>query len=233
VTGGTPAALAAKAATKTIPIVAMGMADPIRTGLAASLSRPGGNLTGMSMGFSEELCGKWLELLQETVPRLKTVAVISNSDNPSHPYLKRDLEADAPKRHLRLHSIDLRAPQALERAFAEARKRAQAIVLVADAVTLGHQAETVSLANAMRIPVLYNIRSFVYRGGLMSYDPDLETQYRRVADLVDRIAKGANPADLPIEQPSKYELMINLKAAKTLRLTIPESVLARTDRVLQ
>ncbi len=160
VTSATPGAVAARNATSTIPIVVTSMADPVRTGLAVSLARPGGNLTGMSMGYSEELGGKWLELLQDTVPRLRTVAVIANSDNPSHRYLTQDVKTAAPKRRLKLRLINVRHAEALPGAFKQARQRAQAVLLIADAVTLRHQQEITSLAAAAHLPVIYNVRSF-------------------------------------------------------------------------
>jgi len=233
VTGGTPGALAAKKAASSIPIIAATMADPVRTGLVASLSRPGGNLTGMSMGYSEGLGGKWLELLQEIVPRLATVAVLSNPDNPVHLYLLQDIQAAAPNRHLKVHAVEVREVRTLKPAFADARKSAQAMILIGDAVTLGHANEVVALANLNRLPVVYGIRSFVPRGGLMAYAPDVEAQYRRAAEMVDKVARGARPADLPIEQPNKYELLVNLKAAKALGLIIPKSVLVRADRIIE
>ena len=233
VTGGTPGALAAKKAASSIPIIAATMADPIRTGLVASLSRPGGNLTGMSMGYAEGLGGKWLELLEETVPQLATVAVLSNPDNPVHLYLVQDIESAASNRHLKVHAVEVWEARALKTAFADARKSAQAMILIADAVSLGHVDEVVALANLNRLPVVYGVRSFVPRGGLMAYAPDVETQYRRAAEMVDKVARGARPADLPIEQPNKYELLVNLKAAKALGLVIPRSVLVRADKTIE
>lgn len=144
----------ARNATSTIPIVVTSMADPVRTGLAVSLARPGGNLTGMSMGYSEELGGKWLELLQDTVLRLRTVAVVANSDNPVHRYLTQDVRTAAPKRRLKLRLINVRYAEALPGAFKQARRRAQAVLLIADAVTLRHQQEITSLAVSAHLPVI-------------------------------------------------------------------------------
>jgi len=233
VTGATPGAMAARNATSTIPIVATTMADPVRNGLVASVARPGGNLTGLSMGFSAELPGKWLELLQETVPRLKTVAVIANLANPAFRPLNRDVAALAAERHLQQELIDVPDAGTLESAFAQAHRHAQAVLLFGDAVTLAHQREITSLAARYRIPVMYNVRPFVDEGGLMAYAPDMVAQYRRAADYVDKILKGAKPADLPIEQPTKFELVINLKTAKALGITIPESILLRADEVIR
>jgi putative ABC transport system substrate-binding protein len=209
------------------------MADPIRTGLVSSLSRPGGNLTGMSMGYAEGLTGKWLELLQEIVPRLTAVAVLTNPDNPVHLYLLQDIQAAALRRQLKVHPVEVREAQGLATAFAIARKNAQGMILIADAVTLEHPNEVVSLANINKFPVVYNMRSFVLRGGLVAYASELEAQYRRAAELVDKIARGTRPADLPIEQPNKYELLVNLRTAKALGLVIPKSVLVRADKVIE
>ena len=172
VTSATPGAIAAKKATSTIPIVATSMADPVRTGLALSLARPGGNLTGMSMGYSEELGGKWLELLQDTIPRLRTVAVVANPDNPAHEYLTKDVKTAAPRRRLKLRFINVRKAEALPGAFKQAREGAQAMLVIGDAVTLRHQLQITSLAAEGRIPVMYNVRSFA--GGLMAYSPDVK-----------------------------------------------------------
>jgi len=233
VTGATPGAIAAKNATRTIPIVAVTMADPVRTGLAVSLARPGGNLTGTSMGYSEELGGKWLELLQETVPRLATVAVIANLDNPPLRYLTEDVRTAASKRRLKILPILVREAGALEPAFIQARQNAQGILLFGDAVTLANQGRVASLAAKTRLPVVYNVRTFVDQGGLMAYAPDIEIQYRRAADYVDKILRGASPADLPIEQPTRYVLVVNLNTAQALGLRIPQSILLQADEVIR
>ncbi len=233
VTGATPGGIAAKNATSTIPIVVVGMGDPVRSGVAASLARPGGNLTGLSMGYSEGIAGKWLELLQEMVPRLSTVAVIANMENPWERDRVKELDVIAPKRRLKVQIMEVREAEALDGAFEQTRRQAQAVLVLSSAVTLTHQRQITSLAAKHRIPVMYNVRSFVDQGGLMAYASDLKVQYRRAADYVDKILKGAKPGDLPIEQPTKYQLVVNLKAAKALGLTVPESVLIRADEVIR
>jgi len=232
VTLGSPGAMAAKNGTATIPIVAIGMADPVRIGLVQSLSRPGGNLTGTSLGYGRELTGKWLEMLQETVPRLASVAVIANPQNPVLRVLKTDLEAVAPQRSVRTHFLPVTESASLDDAFKQAQRKAQAVLLLGDAVTLGNKKKITSLAVANRLPVMYNVGVFVEDGGLMSYAPDLESQLQRAAEYVDRILRGTAPGDLPVEQPTKYELVLNLKAAKSIGVTFPESMLLRADRLI-
>ena len=233
VTYGTPGGIAAKKATSTVPIVAWALSDPIRTGLAASLARPGGNLTGLSMGFAEGLAGKFLEILHDAVPRLSTVAVIVNRNNPMPRDLASDLEALAPARNLKLHFIELAGPEAIDRAFERARQKAQAVVVIGEPITLEHQGRVVELAARHRLPAIYLEGSYVQAGGLMSYGPDYAAMWRRGAEYVDKILRGAKPADLPIEQPTRYLLTVNLKAAKALGLAIPESILVRADEVIR
>jgi putative ABC transport system substrate-binding protein len=233
VTYGTEAAVAAKNATSTIPIVVAAMGDPIRSGVAASLARPGGNLTGLSMGFAEGMAGKWLELLQEMVPRLSTVAVIANPDNPIARDLAKELEAIAPRRGLKLRLIEVREAGALDRAFEQAGRKAQAVLVLPDPMVAAHRGQVTALAAKYRLPTMYYLRDYVDAGGLMAYGPDLAVLYRRAADYVDKILKGAKPGDLPIEQPTKFELIVNLKTAKALGITIPESILLRADEVIR
>ena len=233
VTYGTPGAIAAKKATSTVPIVAWALSDPIRTGLTTSLARPGGNLTGLSMGYAEGVAGKFLEILHDAVPRLTTVAVIVNRNNPMPRDLARDLEALAPARNLKLHLIELAGPEAISPAFESARQKAQAVVVIGEPITLEHRGQVVELAARHRLPAIYLERSYVQAGGLMSYGPDYAAMWRRGAEYVDKILRGAKPADLPIEQPTRYVLSVNLKAAKALGLTIPESILIRADEVIR
>jgi putative ABC transport system substrate-binding protein len=233
VTYGTQAAVAAKNATNTIPIVGVAMGEPLRTGLAASLARPGGNLTGTSVGWAEGIAGKWLELLQETVPRLSTVAVIENPDGPLARDLAKELEAIAPTRSLKLRLIDVREPGALDRAFEQARRKAQAVLILPSTIISAHKEQVTALAAKHRLPVMYYLRDYVDAGGLMAYAPDLTVQSRRAADYVDKILRGAKPAELPIEQPTQWTLVVNLKTAKSLGLTIPESILLRADEVIR
>jgi putative ABC transport system substrate-binding protein len=233
VTYGTAGAVAAKAATSTVPIVGAIMGDPIGSGLAASLARPGGNLTGLSAGYVEGIAGKWLELLHETVPGLVTIAVFQNPENPWHRSNARELERLAPVRHLRVVVLDVRRLDALDRAFEQARKSAQGLVVMNEAFLVASKQRVVALAAKHGLPTLYTLRDFVDAGGLMAYAPDFAVLFRRAAEYVDRIAKGARPADLPIEQPTQLELVVNLRTAKSLGLTIPQPVLARADDVIR
>jgi putative tryptophan/tyrosine transport system substrate-binding protein len=233
VTYGTPAAIAAKKATSTVPIVVAVMGNPVGTGLVQGLARPGGNLTGLSLGWGEGIGGKLLELLQETVPRLTTVAVIGNPDNPVDRDLITELQGVAPARRLKLRIIEVRDPQALERAFEQTRRQAQAVVVIPDPVFLAHLQRITALAARHRLPAMYGQREFADAGGLMAYGPDRTVMFRRAADYVDKILRGAKPADLPIEQPTQYVFVVNLKTAKALGITIPESILLRADEVVR
>jgi len=233
VTFGTQTAIAAKKATNTIPIVGVAMGEPLRTELAPSLARPGGNLTGTSVGWGEGIGGKWLELLQETVPRLSTVAVIENPDTPIARELAKELVVVAPTRGLKLRLIDVREPAELDRAFEQAKRKAQAVLVLPWPPISAHRNQVAALAAKYRLPALYYLRDYVEVGGLMAYAPDLTVQFRRAADYVDKILKGAKPADLPIEQPTQWSLIVNLKTAKALGLTIPESILVRADEVMR
>jgi putative tryptophan/tyrosine transport system substrate-binding protein len=233
VTYTTPAGIAAKNATSTIPIVDALMGDPVGMGLAASLAHPGGNLTGLSMGWTEGIAGKWLELLQETVPRLSTVAVIADPNWPiSREQVKR-LEAVAPKRAIKIRIIAVRGPEDLERAFARAGRTAQAVLVLSDQYLDAQPQRVLALAARYRLPDMHVARDYVDAGGLMAYAPDMTAMFQRAADYVDRILRGAKPADLPIEEPTKFELVVNLKTAKVLGLTIPESILLRADEVIR
>ena len=230
---GTPAAIAAKNATSTIPIVDAVMGDPVGTGLAASLARPGGNLTGLSMGMTEGIAGKWLELLQETVPRLSTIAVIANPDHAMTREQAKRLEAIAPTRGMKVRIIEVRGPEALDRAFEQAGRTAQAVLVLADPNLLIQQRRIVALAATHRLPDIHSQREFVDAGGLMAYGPDLAVMFRRAADYVDKILRGAKPGDLPIEEPTTFELVVNLKTAKALGLKIPESILLRANELIR
>lgn len=233
VTYSTAGAIAAKNATNALPIVAAIMGDPVGTGLALSLARPGGNLTGLSAGYAEGMAGKWLELLHETVPRLSTVALIENPDNPWHRSNARELQSTAPTRHLKLLVIDVRSPEELDRAFDQARHGAQAVVVLSDPFILANKQRVISLAAKHRLPVIYNLRDFVDAGGLIAYAPDFTVMFRRAADYVDTILKGARPGDLPIEEPTHYVLVVNLNTAKVLGIMIPQSILLRADEVIR
>jgi putative ABC transport system substrate-binding protein len=231
VTYGTPAAIAAKNATSTIPILDAGMGDPVGSGLVASLARPSGNLTGLSLGWADT-AGKWIELLQEMVPRLSTVAVMVNPDNPVNRDFAKELQTIAPTRGLKLRLIKVRDQATLDQAFKQARREAQAVVVVGD-LTFGGRGQITALAAKHRLPAMYYLREFVDEGGLMAYGPDFTGLWRRAAEYVDKILKGAKPSDLPIEQPTKFQLVVNLKTAKTLGITILESILLRADEVIR
>jgi ABC-type uncharacterized transport system substrate-binding protein len=234
--GGTPAALAAKQATKTIPIVFVPLADPVTSGLVTSLARPGGNVTGLSV-LLPELVGKCLEQLTRAVPGVSRVAVLWQPDAYPERTGKDMLKgADVAARALgvRLQFLEARGPADFDRAFSGmTRARAGALTVLTSNMLLGERRRLVDLAAENRLPAVYTWREFVDAGGLMSYGPDLVDSFRRAATYVDKILKGAKPADLPIEQPTKFELVINLKTAKALGLTIPQSVLLRADRVIE
>ena len=232
-TSGTPAAIAAKNATSTIPIVVAAMGDPLGTGLVASLARPGGNLTGLSLEMTEDLSGKWLEILQEAVPGLATLAVLSNPDSALIPKVTKHLEATARMRNVKLRFLAARTPEALEGAFKQAKREAQALLVLPDPLTTTSKTEITALAEKHRLPALYALLEFMDSGALMAYGVDATVVFRRGADYVDRILKGARPADLPVEQPTHYLLVINLRTAKTLGVSIPQSLLLRADEVIR
>jgi len=230
----TPASAAAKNATGTIPIVGISLGDPVGTGLIASLARPGGNITGVSYSVGVETIGKGLELLNEIVPNVRWVAILSNPGNPLHAPAVRDLKVAARSLGEQLQLLDARGPTEFEGAFAAmAKERVGGLFVVADTMFNLHRARLVELAAKSRLPAAYGTRDAVESGGLMSYGPSLPDLFERGATYVDKILKGAKPADLPVEQPTKFELVINLKTAKALGLTIPPSLLARADEVIE
>ncbi len=233
VTYTTAAGLAAKKATATIPIVNAMMGDPVRTGLAESLARPGGNLTGLSLAIGEGMGGKWLELLHECVPRASTVAVIGNTDNPTTGKIVKELRAAAPKLGLRLRIITASTPEALTKGMGEARKHSQALVVLPDSFLMIQRERVVELAARHKLPAIYGLREFVDSGGLIAYAPDMIVLFRRAAEYVDKILKGARPADLPIEEPRQMKLTVNLKTARELGLDVPESILLRAQEVIR
>lgn len=233
VTYSTPAAVAAKNGTTTIPIVIAAMGDPIGAGLVTNLARPGGNLTGLSLEWAEGIEGKWLELLLEMVPHLSTVAMIVNLNNPVIREMAKELEAIAPTRGVNVRLIELGKPDTFDGVFKRARRDTQAILFLGDVFTLEHRRQLTALAARYQLPAMYPVREFVDSGGLMAYGADRAVLFRRAADYVDKILKGAKPGDLPIEQPTKFELVVNLKTAKALGLKIPESILLRADEVIR
>ena len=228
-----PAAVrAAKNATSTIPIVMAHGGDPVAQGFVASLARPGGNVTGLS-NFSAELSGKRLELLKEAFPKVSRVAVIWNPDAPGPVLAFKELEIAAKALKVQLQSLQVRGPNDFEGAFQAARKRAGSLVVIQDVVTVTYLKRIVDLAAKNRVPAIYMEKEFTEAGGLMSYGPSQPDMFRRAATYVDKILRGTKPADLPVEQPTKFELVINLKAAKQIGLTIPPNVLARADKVIK
>ena len=229
----TPSVLAVKKASATIPIVFVSVADPVASGLVASLARPGGNITGLTI-LAPELSGKRLELLKEAVPKATRVAFLWNSANPAQGLLWKESQAAAQELRLQLQSLEVRSSNDFENAFEAAlRERAQALITAPEPLINTHLKRIVEFAAKNRLPAMYAGPEVVDAGGLMSYAPDYTHQYRRAATYVDKILKGAKPADLPVEQPTKFEFIISLKAAKQIGLTIPPNVLARADKVIK
>jgi putative tryptophan/tyrosine transport system substrate-binding protein len=232
VVGGTRAARAAKQATSTIPIVVGSADDLVRAGLVDSLARPGGNITG-STGIAPDLSGKRLQLLTETNPRSSTVAVVSYSKDGADEAEVTETQAAARQLGITLKHVRVRDPSDFQSAYAQTAKHANAIIIIQGAFTLAHRVELVELAAKHRLPTMCEQAMWTYDGCLMSYGRDQLAQWRRAAYFIDRILKGTSPADLPVEQPTKFELVINLKTAKQIGLTIPPNVLARADRVIR
>jgi ABC-type uncharacterized transport system substrate-binding protein len=233
VTPGTPAAIAAKNATRTIPIVFFRVSDPVPLGLVDSLSRPGGNVTGFTE-ISEVLAGKRLELFKETVPKLSRVAVLWNPQNPGNAQQWKESQLPARELGLQLHSMEVSSADKYEGAFKEAVKARSSALLVAQDALAGSNLKLIAdLAIKHRLPASYPRGEFVDNGGLMSYGPDPDESLRRVASMIDKILKGAKPADLPVEQPTKFELAFNLKTAKQIGVIIPQSLLYRADKVIK
>jgi putative tryptophan/tyrosine transport system substrate-binding protein len=229
-----PAIRAAKQATKTIPIVMVTQADPVATGIIDSLARPGGNITGLAT-LSRELSGKRLELVKEVVPRISRVAVLRDADSEGAAMSLKEYEAVALSLKMPVQSLEVRGPKPdLEGAFQSAVKgRASALITITTSPLFRRQKQIADLAAKSRLPSMFEGSTWVESGGLMSYSTDDLAVYRRAAVYVDKILKGAKPADIPVEQPTKFEFVINLKTAKALNLTIPQSVLFRADRVIR
>jgi putative tryptophan/tyrosine transport system substrate-binding protein len=232
-TSGALPLLPLKRATRTIPIVFTGIYDPVGSGFVTSLTRPGGNITGFTLGeFS--IGGKILEVLKEVAPRVNRVAVILNLEQPPHVAMWRSIEATAPSFGVRLTPADVQGPDNIERAIeAFAREPNGGLIVLPGPVAIVHRELITALAARHRLPAAYGFRFFVASGGLVSYGIDLADQARQSAGYVDRVLKGEKPADLPIQQPTKFELAINLKTAKALGLDIPPSLLARADEVIE
>jgi putative ABC transport system substrate-binding protein len=209
------------------------IADPVGSGLVASFAHPGGNVTGLTIMLTD-LSAKQLQLLKEAIPRLTQVAVLWNPDTPYSLKVIEELKAAAPSLSIESHFVSARTLEEFGPAFsAVGRARTQAVCVIGDPLFGAHRATLVKLASKARLPTTFNARLFVEEGGLMSYGPDFGDLYRRSATYVDKILKGAKPGDLPIEQPTKFDLVVNLKTAKALGITIPESILLRADEVIR
>ena len=230
----TPAALAAKHATTTIPVVFGFVGDPVGSGVVASLARPGGNITGWTHLAGLELAGKRLELIKETVSGATRIGALWNPANPGNAPFVKELEAAAQALKVQLHPVPVREPKEIDSAFgALARARVEALVVVADGMLLAQRDRIIALVARSRLPAMYPSTDLVEAGGLMAYSVNLPEMYRRGASYVDRILKGARPADLPVERPTRLYFVINLTTAKTLGLTIPASVLLKADRIIE
>ncbi len=233
---GTPAAMAAKQATRTIPIIFTAAADPVTSGLVASLARPGGNVTGLS-NVTLELTSKWLEVLTQAVPLVSRVAVLwepGSMPERTQKDIRREADVAARTLGVRLQVVEVGGPADFDKAFSDmTRERAGGVIVMGSTMIIDERRRLVDLAAKHRLPAVYTWRWFVDAGGLMAYGPNVADIFRRTASYVDKIFKGANPADLPVEQPTKFDLVINLKTAKALGLTIPPALLARADQVIE
>jgi putative tryptophan/tyrosine transport system substrate-binding protein len=229
----TPAALAAKQEMPAIPIVFIA-GEPLSSGVVDSLARPGGNLTGLSLALGEEFAGKWLELLREALPTVSQVAILWHPANPTNAAYMTVLQGSAHRLGVTLHPQGVQDPSHFDSAFAAmATARAQALLVLPDPLTVRYRDQIVALAAVHRLPAMYGFREFVDAGGLMAYGSSLPAMCRRAATYVDKILKGAKPADLPVEQPTTFELVINLKTTQELGLTIPPSLLFQADEVIR
>jgi putative ABC transport system substrate-binding protein len=233
VTGSTLVAQAARKLTTTIPIVVVGVGDPVGTGLVASLAHPGGNVTGLS-GLAPELSGKRLELLKEAFPKVSRVGVFWNPASPSNALNWKETEAAGRAAAVKLQSLEVRSPDDFERAFrGTTKERVNAFIVIRDNVTNVGKQKIIAFAAKHRLPAMYPDTEYVENGGLMSYAPDFLDIFRRAATHVDKILKGTKPADLPVEQPMKFEFVVNLKTANQTALTVPPNVLVRANRVIR
>jgi putative ABC transport system substrate-binding protein len=231
VTGGTPVVLALKRATSEIPIVFSSAGDPVGTGLVESLARPGGNITGLSF-MTADVAGKRLELLREIVPGLSRLALIANAGFPEALLEMREVQAMATTLGVNTMPFEVRRPDDFPAAF-EAIKGADALYVCGDPMMLGNRARISALALDARLPTVHSVREHVEAGGLISYGTDFQELFRRTADFVDKILRGTRPAEIPVEQPTKFDLVVNLVTAKTLGLAMPPTLLARADRIIE
>ena len=232
VTAGTAAVVAAKQATSVIPIVFAAAGDPVGTGLVASLARPGGNVTGLSIQATD-LAGKRLELLREVVPGLRRLAIMANVGNPAAVLEMGEVQAAARTLGLEVVTLEIRRAEDIAPAFEALKGRADALYVVGDPLVNTNRVRINTLALAARLPTMYGSREYVEAGGLMSYGANFPDLFRRAADYVDKILRGAKPADIPVEQPTKFDLVINLTTAKALGLDVPPTLLARADEVIE
>jgi putative ABC transport system substrate-binding protein len=232
VTHNTPPPLAAKQATSTIPIVFATAGDPVGSGIVASLARPGGNVTGLS-SQAPDAAGKKLGLLREVVPDLRRVAILSDVGNPYAATDANEVQGAARTLGLEAEKVEIRRSEEIEPVFEELKGRAQALYVLAVPLAFTNRVRINSLARAARLPTMHGVREYVEAGGLMSYGPHWPDMWRRAADLVDKILRGAKPADLPVQRPTNFELIINITTAKALGLTIPPTLLARADELIE
>ena len=232
VTSGTPQVVAAKQATSVIPIVFAVANEPVGSGLVSSLARPGGNVTGLSIQQTD-VAGKRIELLREFVSGLRRLGILANVGNPGAALEMAEVQATARTLGLDALTLEIRLPDEIAPAFESFKGRAEALYLVGDPLMLTNLTRINTLALAARLPAIYPQRTFVEAGGLMSYGPDFPNLYRRAGEIVDKILRGAKPADIPVEQPTKFDLVVNLTTAKALGLEIPPSLLARADEVIE
>jgi putative ABC transport system substrate-binding protein len=230
----TPAAVAAKNATTSVPIVMTNVGDPVGLGVIASLARPGGNVIGLAYSVGLELFGKQLEVLREAIPELRRAAILSNPTNPAHALALSNVKVAAQNLGVELQLLETRGPDQFEEAFsAMAKNRAEALLAIADTVFVQNRTWLAQLSAQSRLPSMHGIRENVEAGGFIYYGHNSREQFRQAAGFVDKILKGAKPADLPVQQPTKFELVINLKTAKALGLTIPPTLFARADEVIE
>jgi putative ABC transport system substrate-binding protein len=233
VAGNPNAALAAQKASRTIPIVVVAAGDPVALGLVESLARPGGNVTGLST-MTFELSGKRLELLREMIPKLSRVAVLWNPQGPASTLNWKEVQLPARQLGIQLHSMEVRSPDELDKAFeAVTRARVGALTIMPDALVTSNIKRIAALAGKNRLPAIYHFSEFADAGGLVTYGTDRADLYRRAATFADKILKGARPGDLPIERPTKFELVVNMKTARAIGIKIPQSILVRADRVIE